>query len=207
VTEASFDIVVMGASTGGLNALAKVLSALPSDFPAPIGVVQHLSPKYPSVLHEILGRRTTLTVKRAELGEQLRRSTVYIAPPDRHFEIDASSRAVLSAAPRENFARPAADRLFCSAANSHLSRTLAVVLTGAGTDGALGASHVKALGGRVLIQDPRTSEMPWMPRAAYKTGDYDFILPLEKIAPALVALVSVPGAADLFRVHRHIASS
>ena len=187
--EAAFDIVALASSAGGLTALSRVLSALPSDFPAIIVVVQHLDPRHRSLMAEILSRRTSLQVKQAEEGEHLCGGTVFIAPPNRHLLVNSDGTASLTQSELVHFVRPSADLLFESVAASHKDRAIAVVLTGTGMDGSMGVQAVKKMGGTVITQDEESSEFFGMPGGAIKTGSVDFILPLDEIAPALVTLV------------------
>jgi two-component system chemotaxis response regulator CheB len=186
---AAFDVVALAASAGGVTALGQVVSPLPQHFPAAIVVVQHVDPRHRSLLVEILSRRTTLKVKQAEAGDILRGGTIYIAPPDRHLLVDPGRRLSLSQSELVHFVRPSADLLFESVAASCRDRAIAVVLTGTGTDGAMGVKAIKKMGGTVIVQDERSSEFFGMPGAAIKTGDVDFILPLEEIPAALETLV------------------
>src|SRR5262249_22783628 len=135
---AAFDMVALAASAGGLAALSQVLSALPADFPAAIVVVQHLDRQHRSHLASILSRCTSLTVKDAKEGERVRPGVVYIAPPDQHLLARADRTLSLSHAELVHFVRPSADLLFESVAASYKERAIAVVLTGMGSDGAMG---------------------------------------------------------------------
>ncbi|TFI54261.1 chemotaxis protein CheB [Mastigocladus laminosus UU774] len=182
-------IVVMVASAGGLKALRKILSSLPLDFPAPIAVVQHLDPHYPSQIAKILNRHSFLTVKEAEAGDQLQPGTVYIAPPDHHLLVNIDATLSLSQEKKVRHVRPAGDVLFQSAATSYQEWAIAVVLTGMDSDGAAGVQAIKKMGGTVIAQDEATSDFFSMPQAAIQTGVVDFILPLEAIASTLVALI------------------
>jgi two-component system chemotaxis response regulator CheB len=193
-------VVAIGTSTGGVRALCQLLSALPPDFPAPILIVLHLSPNYPSQLAEILNRYTPLAVMQAVHGERLCHGTVYIAPPDRHLMVNADRTLVLSAAARVNWTRPAVDVLFQSIAAHFRNRAIGVVLTGYHRDGAAGAQVIKRMGGRILVQDRKTAQVFDMPQATIRTGSVDFVLPLWVMAPALIALTMAPGAAELLRV-------
>jgi two-component system chemotaxis response regulator CheB len=179
----------MAASAGGLNALSTVLAALPGAFPVPIVVVQHLDPRHRSLLASILARRTALKVTQAAHGEVTVPATVYLAPPDHHLLIDASGVLTLTHTELVHFVRPSADLLFESAAASFRAGAITVVLSGSGSDGAMGVKAIKKMGGTVIVQDERTSEYFGMPGAAIRTGAVDFVLPLEEIAPALEALV------------------
>lgn len=186
----AFDIVAMAASAGGLKALINVLSGLPGDFPAAIVVVQHLDPHHRSLLAEILGRRTAFMVKNAAEGESISRSIAYIAKPDRHLLVNSDGTLSLSYSEHVHFVRPSADLLFESVATSYRDRAIAVVLTGTGIDGARGVQAIKKMGGRVIVQDEDSAEFSGMPLAALKATDVDFVLPLDEIASALIALVT-----------------
>lgn len=186
----TFPIVAIAASAGGLQAISRVLSPLPVNFPAAVVVVQHLSPERRSLMAEILSSRTALTVKQAEEADQLRPGTVYIAPPNKHLIVNENGSLSLSDSERVHFVRPSADRLFESLAASCRSRAIAVVLTGGNGDGATGVEAIKAMGGRVIAQDEATSQTFSMPRASIHTGVVDWVLPLEGIAPTLVNLTS-----------------
>ena len=183
-------IVVLTASAGGLKALSEILSNLPKNFPAPIAVVQHLSPHYPSLLAEILSRRTALLVKQAEAGDFLCPGTVYIAPPNQHLLVNPNGSLELSNTEKVRHVRPAADVLFQSVADGFQEKAIAVVLTGMDGDGAMGIQAIKKMGGMVIAQDEATSQFFSMPNAAIKTGDVDFILPLDAIASTLLNLVN-----------------
>ena len=191
----SFEIVALAASAGGLKALMEVLVGLPADFPAPLVVVQHLDPRHRSLMAEILGRRTAITVKQAAEGERLRPGTAYIAPPDRHLLVNPGGTTALTRTELVHFVRPSADLLFESTAATYRERAIAVVLSGSGSDGAMGVKAIKKMGGTVIVQDQKTSEFFGMPHAAQQTGLVDFVLPLEDIASALKTLVTASRAA------------
>jgi len=186
----AFDIVALASSAGGLTALSEVLSGLPADFPAAVAVVQHLDPRHRSLMAEILGRRTQMQVRQAEVGDCLQPGTVCIAPPDRHMLVNADGSLSLTQSELVHFVRPSADLLFDSMAAAYRDRAIAVVLTGTGKDGNMGVQAVKTMGGTVIAQDEATSEFFGMPQAAILTRSVDFVLPLDEIAPALVALVT-----------------
>jgi two-component system, chemotaxis family, protein-glutamate methylesterase/glutaminase len=189
----SFEIVALAASAGGLRALTDVLSALPRDFPVALVVVQHLDPRHRSLMAEILGKRTSLLVKEARDGDALAPGLALIAPPNRHLLVNPDRTLSLSQSELVHFVRPSADLLFESTAAAYKERAIAVVLSGAGRDGAMGVRAIKKMGGTVIVQDEKTSQFFGMPGAAQQTGLVDFILPLSEIAPALRTLVS--GAA------------
>jgi two-component system chemotaxis response regulator CheB len=204
--KAGYDAVVVASSLGGPKVLGEILSALPADFPAPILVVQHLSTSFPSSLADVLGgREIRLTVEWARENARLCARTVYLAPPGLHLTVTSACTSRLSSGMPVNFARPAADLLFSSAATSFGPRALGVVLTGRLHDGAAGAEAIRDAGGVVLVQDPHTCRAPGMPQAVLRRGGADFVLPPEKISCALVSLVMVPGARALFGLERRSA--
>lgn len=186
----AYEIIAVAASAGGLTALSELLAPLPANFAATLVIVQHLDPRHRSLLADILSRRTRLKVKQAEEGEALQSATVYIAPPDRHLLITPSGTVSLTQSELVHFVRPSADLLFESVAASYKERAIAVVLTGTGSDGAMGVTAIKKTGGTVIVQDQASSEFFGMPGAAIQTGSADFILPLSEIAAALITLVS-----------------
>ena len=188
-TVPTFDLVALTASADGLNALTQVFAALLPDFPAAIVVVQHLSPRHPSLLAEILNRRTSLNVKQAEEGGHLSPGTVFIAPPDYHLLVNADGSLSLTQTEKVHFVRPAAEVLFESVAKHYKQRAIAVVLTGGDGDGSRGVQAIKKMGGKVIAQDQATSKVWGMPSAAIATGCVDWVLPLDKIGPAITQLV------------------
>jgi two-component system chemotaxis response regulator CheB len=191
---AAFDVIAVAASAGGLKALSEVFAALPRDFPASLLVVQHLDPRHRSLMADILGRRTTLDVKQAEAGDQVRPGRIYIAPPNRHLLVNPGGLLSLAETELVHFVRPSADLLFESVAASYKHRAIAVVLTGTGSDGTMGVQAIKKMGGTVIAQDEASSEFFGMPSAAILTGSVDFVLPLKEIASALATLVTTGEA-------------
>ena len=190
-----FEIVALAASAGGLKALTDVLAALPANFPAALVVVQHLDPRHRSLMAEILGKRTALSVREAREGDALQTGLAFIAPPNRHLLVNLDGTLSLTQSELVHFVRPSADLLFESIAASFRERAIAVVLSGSGSDGAMGVKAIKKMGGTVIVQDENTSEFFGMPGAAQKTGAVDFVLPLEEIAPALENLLRAEDAA------------
>jgi two-component system chemotaxis response regulator CheB len=179
----------MAASAGGLQALTEVLAPLPATFPAAVIVVQHLDPRHRSLMADILGRRTALSVKEAEAGDRVTAGRVHIAPPNRHLLVNSDLSLTLAETELVHFVRPSADLLFESVAASFKERAIVVVLTGTGSDGNMGVLAVKKMGGTVIAQNEASSEFFGMPAAAIQTGSVDFVLPLREIAPALMQLV------------------
>jgi two-component system, chemotaxis family, protein-glutamate methylesterase/glutaminase len=186
-----FPVIAMAASAGGLHALSVILGGLPAGFPAAIAIVMHLSPDHESILAEILSRRTHLHVKQAHTGDVLCPSCVFVAPPNHHLFVAPGGGLKLSssAAEKINYARPSAEPLFASVAAVYQQGAIAVVLTGGDGDGSFGVQIIKDHGGKVIAQDRPTSQDFSMPETSIKTGDVDFILPLNKIAAKLIALV------------------
>jgi len=190
-TESAQCVIAMAASVGGLNALSVILGALPAEFPAAIGIVMHLSPDYKSLLVDILKCRTPLQVKQARSGDVLHHSQVFVAPPNHHLSVTAGGILKLSSdhADKIHYARPSAEPLFASVAEVYRNHAIAVVLTGGDGDGSMGVQIISKNGGQVIAQDRPTSQDFSMPETAISTGDVDFILPLEGIAPKLIELV------------------
>lgn len=185
-----YDVVAMGASAGGLNALTKVLQSLPADFPSSIVVVQHLAPGYKSWIANLLSGTTKLKVKQAEHGEIMMPGTVYVAPPDEHLLV-GPGKVQLAHSQLVHFSRPSIDLLFESVAGTYGSRSIGVVLSGSGKDGASGIRAIKEAGGITLAQSPDTAEFRHLPEAVIETGCVDFVLPLEKMGATLAELCSV----------------
>jgi two-component system chemotaxis response regulator CheB len=193
-TAPQFDVVALGASAGGVEALHVVVETLPVDFPAAVLIVQHMDPRHRSMLAGLLGRRCRLRVKQATNGEPIERGTVYIAQPDAHLLV-RDGRLVLTDTKHVHFSRPSIDLLFESVADAYGDRAIAVILSGSGVDGADGIRAVKAKGGTTIVQSPATAAHAGMPQAARATGCVDVTLPLEEIGPAIASLV-VPALGD-----------
>lgn len=190
VTDAAYDVVALAASAGGFGALSAVLGSLDSSFPVPIVVVQHLDPRHRSLMAQILGRRTALLVTEAVQDDKIVPGHVFIAPPNHHLLINHDGAMSLTQTELVHFVRPSADLLFESVAAAYRERCLAVVLSGTGSDGAMGMTAVKKMGGTTIAQDERTSEFYGMPKAAIDAGAIDFVLPLDEIAPAIASLIT-----------------
>ena len=188
------DVVVVGTSAGGIEALKEVVRGLPADFPAAMLVVIHLPPESPGLVPQILARVAALPVAHGSDGEELRRGRVYVAPADAHMVVDGN-HVRLVRGPRENLHRPAADPLFRSAAVSHGPRVIGVVLTGALDDGTAGLRAVKRRGGLTVVQDPADASYPSMPESALRNGRVDYCVPLSEIAPLLDRLTREPVSA------------
>jgi two-component system chemotaxis response regulator CheB len=179
--------VAVAASTGGPEALQRLLAGLPGDFPLPVLVVQHIAGGFTRGLADWLNSACGLRVKPAEAGEPLAPHTVYLAPDDRHLGVSARGAVALSASEPVGGFRPSASYLFESAARAYGPAVTAVILTGMGEDGLAGLRAVRQAGGRVLAQDEASSVVWGMPGAAVAAGLADLVLPPEEIAARLSA--------------------
>ena len=189
-------VVVIGASTGGPPALAVVLKGLPLGFPLPIVIVQHIAPGFIKSLAQWLKRESLLSVKVATDGDLIGPGNVYLAPDDHHLEIGREKNIRLSDSPPVRGHRPSVDRLMESASNSYGKRTIGVLLTGMGSDGADGLKKIRESGGRTIVQDEATSLVYGMPREATLRGAAEIISPLEKIADDIVEATSPKKRGD-----------
>jgi two-component system chemotaxis response regulator CheB len=188
----AFKVVLIGASKGGLKAVGAVLSELPADFSVPIVIVQHRQVESDERLVALLQKRGKLEVREPQDKDDLVAGTVYLAPTDYHLLVEPGRLTLSTEAPVCR-ARPSIDVLFESAASSYGSAALAVVLTGASEDGALGAASIAEAGGRVLVQRPTTAESPVMPEATIRAASTAEVLALEDVAARLVALCMNEG--------------
>jgi two-component system, chemotaxis family, protein-glutamate methylesterase/glutaminase len=182
-----YSIVAVGTSWGGLSALTLLLGALPAEFPIPLVIVQHRGKDSDKLLGRLLQDATDLKVCEIEDKDALCPGTVHLAPADYHVLVDGGYFSLTIEEP-VRFSRPSIDVTFMSAADSFRADVIGVVLTGANEDGSRGLAHIVQLGGRGLVQDPRTAEVPIMPQAAIKAVPTAEVLPLEAIAPRLVKL-------------------
>jgi two-component system chemotaxis response regulator CheB len=178
------DTIVVGASAGGVQALAKLVEDLPADLAAAVFVVLHIPAHAPSLLPEILARYSRLRVAAAQDGEVIERGRVYVAPPDLHLLIERR-RIRLVHGPRENLHRPSIDALFHSAARWAGPRTIGVVLTGARDDGRSGMRAIQQRGGITIVQDPHEAAFPSMPLSVLQDIRVDHLVPLREVAPLL----------------------
>jgi two-component system, chemotaxis family, protein-glutamate methylesterase/glutaminase len=183
------DIIVIGASAGGADALPRLIGSLPADMPASIFIVLHIPAQGKALLPLIIGRATSLPVREAVGGERIQRGRVYVAPPDYHLQVEGT-RVQLSHGPRENFHRPAIDALFRTAAESYGARVAGVVLTGYLDDGTAGLHAVKSHGGIAIVQDPKEAVAPAMPQNALRNVKVDHCVLLEEMGPLLVRLAT-----------------
>ena len=189
-------VLVIGSSTGGPEALAKVVPALPANLPVPILLVQHMPPVFTRQFAQRLDRLSALRVVEAVDGTPLVPGTIHLAPGDHHLVVRSTGRGLTTAlnqAPPENFCRPAVDPLFRSAVAAFDGAVLAVVLTGMGSDGRDGAAAIREAGGTVVVQDQATSVVWGMPGAVASAGLADEILPLDRIAETIVRRLTGPA--------------
>ena len=182
------DIILIGASTGGVEALRDLVSRLPGDLPAAVFVVVHLPENAPSALPKILDRAGPMRAVHPEDGEEIRAGRIYVAPPNLHLLVE-SGRVCLGPGPKENRHRPAVDTLFRSAAEAYGRRVVGVVLTGALNDGTDGLVAVKRRGGVAVVQDPKDAMFPSMPESALEYVEADHVVTLDALPPVLTDLV------------------
>jgi two-component system chemotaxis response regulator CheB len=183
-----YEIVVIGSSAGGLDALKRILGGLPADFVPPVVIVQHRSPNSADVgLPSYYDSRCALPVRSVTDKQTIDSRHVYIAPPDYHLFVDDGTFA-LSTGERVSFSRPSIDVLFESAVDHYEDAVIAVILTGGNDDGATGLQRVKRAGGYTIVQDPDTASNRAMPDAALALGPVDAVLALDEIAPYLSKL-------------------
>jgi two-component system chemotaxis response regulator CheB len=184
-----YEMVTIGASLGGVQAVQSILGALPADFSAAVVIVQHRGHSSDDTLAEVLGRGSRLPVKEAEDKDPVLPGQVYLAPADYHLLVDDRALA-LSMDPPVRFARPSIDVLFGAAADAYKERLIGVILTGNGEDGAEGIARVGALGGLAVIQDPKTAQAPALPEAAIAARAGAAILPLQQIGAFLAETIA-----------------
>jgi two-component system chemotaxis response regulator CheB len=182
-----YSVVAIGTSWGGLAALTTLLGALPADFGTPVVVVQHRSNDSERLLGQLLQDATDLRVCEIEDKDELTPGTVHLAPANYHVLIEEGYVSLTIEEP-VRFSRPSIDVMLTSAADTYRSTAIGVVLTGANEDGARGLAHIVKRGGRALVQDPKTAEIPIMPAAAIRAVPTAEVLPLEKLVSRLIEL-------------------
>ncbi|HEY0191319.1 MAG TPA: CheB methylesterase domain-containing protein, partial [Kofleriaceae bacterium] len=191
------EIVAIGASTGGPNALAVLLGQLPADLPVPVVIVQHMLSTFTRHFAERLGAQCALAIVEADAGEALRPGVAYIARGDFHLTIERRAGkpfAQLNQDKLENFCRPAVDVLFRSVAQAYGAGALGVVLTGMGHDGLLGCGAIREAGGDVIVQDEATSVVWGMPGYVARAGLASQVLPLDHLGPEVRRRIQLAGA-------------
>lgn len=188
------DIIVIGASAGGIDAIRTIAAALPAGFPGTLFVVVHVSADAPRVLEVILDKAGPLTALIPENGERIVPGRIYVAKPDFHLVIEPG-RVRLTRGPKENRFRPAVDPLFRSAAQIYGPRVVGVILSGGLDDGTNGLWTIKRLGGTAVVQDPSEAFAPSMPSSAIQHVPVDHVVRVAEIAPLLVRLAAMPADA------------
>jgi two-component system chemotaxis response regulator CheB len=187
------NIIVVGASAGGVQVLQDLMRGLPEDFPAALFVVVHTSASSPGILPQILDRAGPLHAAHPEDREKYKMGRVYVAPPDFHMLLK-DNQILVTRGPKENGFRPAVDALFRTAAISHGPRVVGVVLTGGLDDGTVGLIHIKNEGGIAVAQDPEEAVFPSMPRSAVDNVEVDYVLPVAEMPALLARLATEPLA-------------
>ena len=195
---AGHDIIVIGASAGGVEALTDLVGRLPADLPAAVFIVLHIPAYGTSVLPGILSRRGLLPAVHPADGDPVQKGRIYVAPPDHHLIVEKDGMIRLTRGPHENGHRPAVDALFRSAARAYGPRVIGVILTGTLDDGTAGLQAVKRRGGLAVVQDPEEALFASMPRCAIQGVAVDLVAPLAEIGPALASLAHqpVPGESE-----------
>jgi two-component system chemotaxis response regulator CheB len=189
------DIVVIGGSAGAIEALRRIVRALPAAFPGAIFVVVHMSPESPGVLPSILSRASRIPVAMAVDREKISPNRIYVAPPDHHLLLKRGYVRV-TRGPRENRFRPAVDPLFRTAAAAYGPRVVGVILSGGQDDGVLGLSQIKRQGGIAIAQDPDEAEAPSMPESAIRQVAVDHVVRAEDIPPLIAGLTATSFAEE-----------
>jgi two-component system chemotaxis response regulator CheB len=183
-----FRAVVIGVSTGGVEALKMLLGALPASYPLPVLIVSHVSPEAGNGLALLLDNLCDIKVKEADESEAVAPGTVYLAPPNYHMQLEHDGRISLSIDPPVNFARPSVDVLFETAADAMGPALVGLVLTGAGFDGSRGLKAVAMNGGVTVVQDPAGAVADSMPKSAIDAVSPDHVAPLKQLAALLIKL-------------------
>jgi two-component system, chemotaxis family, protein-glutamate methylesterase/glutaminase len=183
------DIIVIGASAGGLEPIRAILRDLPAGFPGSLFIVVHTSPGSPAVLHSILDQAGPLVAEAVEDDGRIAPGRIYVAPPDRHLILEPG-RTRLTRGPKENRFRPAVDPLFRSAAQTYGPRVVGIILSGGLDDGTSGLQTIKQLGGTAIVQDPQEAWVASMPESAMQHVRVDHVLRAGEIAPLLVRLAT-----------------
>ncbi len=186
------NIIVIGASAGGLEAIKKLVAGLPPDFDAAIFIVWHMSPDIKGILPQVLNQQKTLMAAHAVDGEEICFNRIYVAPPDHHLILEKGF-VHITRGPKENRFRPAVDPLFRSAAYIYGPRVIGIILSGALDDGTAGLWTVKSRGGIAIVQEPSDAEVPSMPESALASVETDYVLPVAGMGSLLMKLTALPA--------------
>ena len=183
-----YEAIVIGVSSGGMNAMQVMFSILPKDFNTPIIIVQHIGARSDNQLIKILNDKSNLQIKEADEKEKIENGKVYIAPPNYHLMIERDKTLSLTIDERVNYARPSIDILFESAAEAYRDKLIGVILTGSNSDGTVGFKKINEYEGLTIAQDPKTAESAYMPASAIAAIKPDYILSLEDIIKLLIKI-------------------
>lgn len=197
VADRSPEIIAIGTSTGGPQALEQVICRLPAELPVPVVIVQHMPATFTASLAETLNRKSSIRVVHAHEGQKLVAGTVFLAPGGKQMKLkrtfDGNVRIALTDDPPERHCRPSVDYLFRSVAEVYLGRALGIIMTGMGDDGVAGLRDMKARGATVLAQDEASSTVFGMPKEAIRAGLVDAVVPLDRIAPEILQALNSHG--------------
>jgi two-component system chemotaxis response regulator CheB len=183
-----YEAIVIGVSSGGMNAMKVLFSLLPKGFKTPIIIVQHINPHSDNYWITLLNEKSNLFIKEADEKEKIKQGVVYIAPANYHLLIEKNKTFSLTIDERVNFARPSIDVLFESAAEAYKDKLIGIILTGSNNDGTNGMKRIKEYGGLTIAQDPKTAESGFMPASAISALQIDHILTLNGIIKLLKEL-------------------
>ena len=191
-----YEAIVIGVSSGGMNAMKLIFFLLPKGFNTPIIIVQHIGAHSDNQLIKLLNDKSNLSIKEADEKEKIVPGKVYLAPPNYHLMIERDKTFSLTVDERVNFARPSIDVLFESAAGAYKNKLIGVILTGSSSDGTAGLKKIKEYGGLTIAQDPKTAESAYMPASAIAAIKPDYILSLEDIIKLLIKIDNQNHEAD-----------
>lgn len=183
-----YDAIVIGVSSGGMNAMNIMFPLFPKEFKIPIIIVQHINARSDSQWIALLNNKSNLRVKDVDEKELIEQGFIYIAPPNYHLLIEKNRTFSLTVDDRVNFARPSIDVMFESAAEAFKNKLIGIILTGSNSDGSKGIKRIKECGGLTIIQNPKTAESSYMPTSAIAAIKPDYILPLKEIMKLLMLL-------------------
>jgi len=183
-----YEAIVIGVSSGGMNAMKTIFSLLPANFSTPIVIVQHIGSHSENVWIQLLNDKSKLEIKEADEKEIIEKGKVYIAPANYHLLIERDKTFSLTIDEKVNFARPSIDVLFESAAEAYQNKLIGVILTGSNNDGTKGIRRIKDYGGLTIVQDPDTAESGFMPASVIASFLPDYVLPLEEIIKILIKI-------------------
>ncbi len=184
-----FEVIVIGSSAGGLNALKYIITNLSDNFNIPIIIVQHIAPNFDSRFPDLLNNKTGQIVKEVEEKEKIKKGFIYFAPPNYHILIEKDKSFSLSCEEKRNYSRPSIDILFESAAEIYFEKLIGIILTGANRDGAEGLKKIKEFGGFTIVQNPKEALSSTMPLAAIDSVEVEEVLSLSEIVYKLNSFI------------------